>query len=320
VQSLHGMPFALTLSVASTRYLGPAMQDNLHVNTSASECQSPNACSLKTDPRHNRVLRALPSGELGRWQPHLELVSLNAGTTLHRWGEHPRHVYFPVTASVSMLRTTREGGSVEIIGVGNEGLVGIPVIMGGGSSPGDAVVRVQGLSYRMASAWLHSEFLDSPAVMGVLLRYTHAMMTHTAQSALCNQLHSLEKRLCRCFLGSLDHVNGAPLNLTHDSLASMLGVRREGVTGAALKLQRAGLIDYARGRVEVLDRKGLEACSCECYRVVRNEYERLLGSPSLVGTLSLPWAAQPGKRPAPSAPLPASAHRHRRGELSVTPA
>jgi CRP-like cAMP-binding protein len=276
----------------------------------------PSACGLKVQPCHNRLLGALHSTDLTRWTPHLELVSLAAGASLQRQGDYP-HVYFPATASVSLLRITREGASVEIIGIGNEGMVGLPVIMGGGSAPGDAVVRVQGHAYRMSSVWLRNEFHANPTVMNLLLRYTQALMTHSAQSALCNRLHSLEKRLCRCFLGHLDHVNGAPLSLTHDSLSGMLGVRREGVTCAAQKLQRAGLIDYARGRVEVIDRQGLEACSCKCYQLVRDEYERLLcPQPAFDGgPVSRPLG--PGDGPAPSAPVPPAIPRTRYSERTA---
>jgi hypothetical protein len=182
-------------------------------------------------------------------------------------------VYFPTTASVSMLHMTTGGDSVEVVAVGNEGMVGMPVIMGGGVAAGEAVVRTGGHGFRADSAWLVGEFHARAAVMRLLLRYAHALMTHTAQSAICNKHHSLEQRLCRCFLGSLDQADGRALNLTHESLASMLGVRREGVTCAALKLQRVGLIDYTRGRVIVLDRDALEAQSCECYGVVKAEYD-----------------------------------------------
>ncbi len=187
-----------------------------------------------------------------------------------------------------MLHTTPAGDSVEVLAVGNEGVVGIPVIMGVASAPGDAVVRTGGHGFRLRSSWLQSEFHSSPSVMRLLLRYTQALMTHTAQAAICNKLHSLEQRVCRCFLSSLDGVNGAPVNLTHESMSGMLGVRREGVTCTALKLQRAGIIDYTRGRVEVLDRRGLEALSCECYSVVKSEYDRFLpGSPPAEGGPSL---------------------------------
>ena len=302
-----GTPIALS---AGRRFDARATENPMH-------CQAPlSACVLKVEPRHNLLLGALPATDLARWTPHLEPVNLTAGTPLQSQGKYP-HVYFPATASVSLLRITREGGSVEILGVGNEGMVGLPVIMGGGSASGDAVVQVQGHAYRLDSVWLRNEFHNNPAVMQLLLRYTQVLITHSAQSALCNRLHSLEKRLCRCFLGKLDHVNGAPLSLTHDSLSCMLGVRREGVTGAALKLQRAGLIDYARGHVKVIDRQGLEGWSCECYQLVRDEYQRLLRPvPAFVGR-PVPRPARPYEGPAPSAPVPAAMLRTCYSERSV---
>ena len=231
---------------------------------------------MPVEPRHNRLLAALPAAVLQRWRPHLEPVDLPAGARLCRWGKDQTHVFFPTTASVSMLHTTREGVSVETVCVGNEGMVGIQIIMGGGSTLGDAIVQGGGHAVRLASVWLQDEFHGNPAVMDLLLRYAQAVMADTAQSVVCNQLHSVENRLCRCLLGSMDRARGAPMILTHQTLACMLGVRRESVTGAARNLQRAGVIDYTRGRLAVLDRKRLEAHSCECYRVVRKEYDRLL--------------------------------------------
>jgi CRP-like cAMP-binding protein len=162
-------------------------------------------------------------------------------------------------------------------------MVGVPVIMGGRPSMGDAVVRTEGRGFRLASEWLLREFQSRPAVMHLLLRYAHALMAHTAQSAACHRHHVLDQRLCRCLLSSLDSANGATLNLTHEGLAGILGVRRAGVTDAAVKLQRAGLITYARGRVEVRDRMALEAQSCECYRVVKTAYERVTSAAHEIG-------------------------------------
>jgi CRP-like cAMP-binding protein len=239
-----------------------------------------NARGLTVEARNNRLLAALPAGDLQRWGAYLELVSMPAGMFLCRSGGYPSYVYFPTTASVSMLHTTTGGVSVEIIAIGNEGMVGIPVIVGGAPASGDAVVRTAGHGFRLPSSLMESEFQGRPAVQRLLLRYTQALITHTAQAAICNKLHTLEQRLCRCFLSSLDGVNGAAINLTHENLSGMLGVRREGVTCTALKLQRAGLIDYSRGRVAVLDRRGLEALSCECYRAVKDEYDRFLPAAS----------------------------------------
>jgi hypothetical protein len=194
-------------------------------------------------------------------------------------------------------------------------MVGIPVIMGGGPTAGEAVVRAAGHGFRLRSAWLLSEFQAGGATTQLFLRYAHALMTHTAQSAICNMHHSLVQRLCRCFLGSLDCANGAPLTLTHESLAGMLGVHREGVTCAALKLQRAGLIDYARGRVLVFDRAALEAHSCECYAVVKSEYGRLAPRAQDMSSASsgrpVPpthWGV-PRAGATPAMPLPRSAGR-----------
>lgn len=239
---------------------------------------SPVACprSSTVEPTESRLLGALPAADLQRWRPHLELVSLVAGTTLSRGGAFPDYVYFPTTASVSLMHTTRDGDSLEVLAIGNEGMVGLQAIMGGGAAAEGAVVRLGGHGYRVSKAWMHSEFHDSAAVMGLVLRYAQTVMTHTAQSAVCNSHHSLEQRLCRCLLSTFDHGQGAPMNLTHEALSYMLGVRREGVTGVALKLQRAGVIHYARGRVAVVDRHSLEARSCECYRVVKTVYDRLL--------------------------------------------
>lgn len=256
------------------------------------------------EPRNSRLLAALPAAVLQRWSPHLELVDIPAGTLLCRWNEAPSHVYFPTTASVSMLHTTPTGDSVEIVAVGSEGMVGIPVIMGGGSIPGEAVVQSGGQGLRVGSAWMQSEFHNAPSVMRLLLRYTQALMTHMAQSAICNQHHSLEQRLCRCFLSSLDRASAAPMTLTHESLACMLGVRREGVTCAALKLQRAGLIDYTRGRVAVLDRCALEALSCECYRVIKKEYDHFLSCSSSPEHVVAPRIDPPRQAPAHTGLLP----------------
>ena len=265
---------------------------------------------LTVEPRNNRLLGALPVGDLQRWRPHLELVNMPAGTSLCRGGEHPNHVYFPTTASVSMLHTTSAGDSVEVVAIGSEGVVGIPVIMGGGFTLGDAVVRTGGHGFRLHSRWMQSEFHDCPAVMKLLLRYTQALMNHTAQAALCNKHHSLEQRLCRCLLGSLDGVRGASLNLTHEGLSGMLGVRREGVTCSALKLQRAGMIDYTRGRVAVIDRRALEALSCECYAVVKHEYDRFLPGSSTWSGAPPPNFVSPRAVPPLERLVPRISRRH----------
>jgi CRP-like cAMP-binding protein len=231
---------------------------------------------LTVDPRENRLLAALPATDWQRWRPHLKLVGMDAGASLGHAGCAPLQVYFPTTAIVSIQHATRGGASAEIATVGSEGMVGVPVIMGGGSSPHSAVVRAAGHGFGISSARLEAEFHGSDAVKRLLLLYVQAMMTHTAQSALCNRHHSLEQRLCRCLLTSLDRSKSASMKLTHEGLAGLLGARREGVTEAALRLQRAGIIEYNRGVIAVLDRAALEALSCECYDVVKNECSRLL--------------------------------------------
>ena len=186
------------------------------------------------------------------------------------------HVYFPCNAIVSLLQVTEKGESIETAVVGNEGVVGVALFMGGETTPIRAVVQSAGVGYRLQAQALKAEFSRCLPVMHLLLRYTQALITQTAQTAVCARHHAVDRQLCRCLLTSLDRVQGNELRVTHEQVASRLGVRREGVTDAALKLQRAGLISYSRGRVRVLDRTGLAGQSCECYAVVRREYERLL--------------------------------------------
>ncbi|MDH4288753.1 MAG: Crp/Fnr family transcriptional regulator, partial [Aquincola sp.] len=188
------------------------------------------------------------------------------------------HVYFPTTAIVSLLYVMEDGASAEIAVVGNEGLVGIALFMGGQSTPSRAVVQSAGKGYRMRAGIVKEEFDHSSAVLHLLLRYTQALITQMAQTAVCNRHHSLDQQLCRWLLLSLDRLKGTELVMTQELIANMLGVRREGVTEAALKLQSAGLIRYSRGRITVLDRGGLEQRTCECYAVVKREYDRLLSA------------------------------------------
>ncbi|WP_349743037.1 Crp/Fnr family transcriptional regulator [Roseateles cavernae] len=228
------------------------------------------------DPRHNRLLAALPEAEWLRWQPLLEAVELPLGEVLYESGGTLSHVYFPTTAIVSLLYVLADGASAEIAVVGHEGLVGISLFMGGGSTPSRAVVQSAGHGYRLHSQHMKDEFNRAGPVMHLLLRYTQALITQMAQTAVCNRHHSLDQQLCRWLLLSLDRLDGSELVMTQELIANMLGVRREGVTEGALKLQKAGLIRYARGRISVLDRAGLESRTCECYAVVKTEYERLL--------------------------------------------
>ena len=228
------------------------------------------------DPKSNHLLAALPEAEWMRWLPQLELIELPLGDVLYESGTQQTHIYFPSTAIVSLLYVMESGASAEIAVVGNEGAVGISLFMGGESTPSRAVVQSAGQGFRLKASVIKGEFNRSGPVMHVLLRYTQALITQMAQTAVCNRHHSLDQQLCRWLLLSLDRLHGNELVMTQELIANMLGVRREGVTEAALKLQRAGLIRYARGHITVLDRKGLEQRTCECYAVVKKEYDRLL--------------------------------------------
>ncbi len=210
------------------------------------------------DPTLNLLLAALPPEEIGRWQAHLELVALDLGQVLYESGCPQSHVYFPTTAIVSLLYVTESGQSAEIAVVGNEGVVGIALFMGGDTTPNRAVVQSAGHGYRLTAQAIKSEFNRSTAVLHLLLRYTQALITQMAQTAVCNRHHSVDQQLCRWLLLSLDRLRGDELTMTQELIANMLGVRREGVTEAALNLQRAGLISYSRGHIKVLDRPGME--------------------------------------------------------------
>jgi CRP-like cAMP-binding protein len=228
------------------------------------------------DPRQNHLLAVLPAPELERWLAQLEPVTLTLGQVLYESGVTLEHVYFPTTAIVSLLYVMEDGASAEIAVVGNEGVVGVSLFMGGESTPSRAVVQSAGQGIRLKSSLMLDEFNRSGPVMHLLLRYTQALITQMAQTAVCNRHHSLDQQLCRWLLLSLDRLHSDELVMTQELIANMLGVRREGVTDAAGQLQAAGLIRYRRGHITVLDRKGLEARTCECYAVVRKEYDRLL--------------------------------------------
>ena len=230
---------------------------------------------MAANPRDNHLIAALPDAEWQRWSSQLEWVDLPLGTVLYEAGTTLGHVYFPTTAIVSLLYVMENGASAEIAIVGNEGVVGISLFMGGESTPSRAVVQSAGEGFRLTAAAIKDEFNRAP-VLHLLLRYTQALITQMAQTAVCNRHHSLDQQLCRWLLLSLDRLNGSELVMTQELIANMLGVRREGVTEAALKLQQMGLIRYSRGRISVLDRPGLERLSCECYAVVKKEYDRLL--------------------------------------------
>jgi len=230
------------------------------------------------DPRENDLLAALPAAEWHQWADHLERVDLKLGKVLYESGSTMKHVYFPTTAIVSLLYVLEDGASAEIAVVGHEGIVGIAVFMGGESTPSRAVVQSAGVGYRLKAQILKTQFDRAGPVLQLLLRYTQALITQMTQTAVCNRHHSIDQQLCRWLLLSLDRLSSDELNMTQELIANMLGVRREGVTEAALALQKSGLIRYARGRIKVLDRPGLEARTCECYEVVRKEYARLLPS------------------------------------------
>jgi len=234
------------------------------------------------DPKSNQLLGALPASDLQRWLPQLEPVTMPLGLVLYESGRTLSHVYFPTTAIVSLLYVMENGASAEIAVVGHEGVVGISLFMGGESTPSRAVVQSAGQGLRLRASVIKQEFQQAGPAMHLLLRYTQALITQMAQTAVCNRHHSLDQQLCRWLLLSLDRLQGNELVMTQELIANMLGVRREGVTEAALKLQKIGLIRYSRGRISVLDRPGLEQRTCECYAVVKKEYDRLL--PDTVAT------------------------------------
>lgn len=229
-----------------------------------------------TKASHNQLLAALPPAELSRWAPLLEPVALKLGQVLYESGKPMGHLYFPTTAIVALMYGLESGASAEIAVVGHEGVVGISLFMGGESTPSRAVVQCSGEGFRLHGQAVKDEFERAGPVMHLMLRYTQALITQMAQTAVCNRHHALDQQLCRWLLLSLDRLNGLDLVMTQELIANMLGVRREGVTEAALKLQAAGLIRYARGHIQVLDRTGLEHRTCECYAVVKREYDRLL--------------------------------------------
>jgi CRP-like cAMP-binding protein len=232
--------------------------------------------ATRPDPRENHLLASLPADEWARWLPNLEPVDMPLGEVLYESGVAMTHVYFPTTSIVSLLYVMEDGASAEIAVVGHEGIVGVSLFMGGETTPSRAVVQSAGQGYRMRGALLKEEFNRSGPVLHLLLRYTQALITQMAQTAVCNRHHSLDQQLCRWLLLSLDRLQVPELVMTQELIANMLGVRREGVTEAAVSLQHAGLISYRRGHITVLDRPGLEQRTCECYAVVRKEYDRLL--------------------------------------------
>ena len=232
--------------------------------------------SSPPSPRKNQLLTAVPLDVQERLSPHLERVDLALGDVLYESGGIMRYVYFPIDAIVSLLYVMENGASAEIAVVGNEGLVGVSVFMGGESTPSRAVVQSAGQALRLSGQRLKDEFNRHGEMLQLMLRYTQALITQMAQTAVCNRHHSIDQQLCRWLLLSLDRLSGNELVMTQELIANMLGVRREGVTDAAGKLQRLGVIEYSRGLITVLDRPKLERLSCECYAVVKKETERLL--------------------------------------------
>jgi CRP-like cAMP-binding protein len=228
------------------------------------------------DPRGNRLLASLPQPEYDYWLPCLQQVEMPLGQVLHEPGLQMTHVYFPVTAMVSILYVTQNGSSTEMALVGHEGLVGIALFMGGATTTSRAVVQSAGMGYRLPAQKLKVAFERGGPVAHLLLRYTQALMTQMSQTAACNRHHTVYQRLCRRLLLSLDRLGASELLMTQELIANMLGVRREGVTAEAGRLQANSAIRYHRGRITVLDRAKLEAGSCECYGVVKQEYDRLL--------------------------------------------
>lgn len=238
--------------------------------------------SGEDDPRQNLLIAALPAAETERWRSDLEPVDLPLGKVLYESGMRMTHVYFPTSAIASLLYQLEDGASAEVAVVGFEGVVGISLFMGGVSTTSRAVVQSSGRGYRLPAHVLMQEFNRAGPLLHLLLRYTQALLTQMSQTAVCNRHHTLDQQLCRWLLLSLDRLRSSELVMTQELIANMLGVRREGVTEAAGHLQRAGLIRYRRGHITVLDRPGLEHRVCECYRVVRSEYDRLL--PPVVAT------------------------------------
>ncbi len=227
------------------------------------------------DPRENHILDALPADERDRLFPHMQLIEMPLGMVLHESGDEQRHIYFPIDSIVSLLYVLENGASAEIAVVGNDGAIGVGLVMGGETAVNRAVVQSAGFAYRLSGQRLKDEFNRHGDLLRALLLYTQSLITQMAQTVVCNRHHSVEQQLCRCLLLSLDRLSSATLMMTHELIANMLGVRRERVGKAAGELQRRGVIRYRRGRITVLDRPRLEECACECYVVVKTETDRL---------------------------------------------
>ena len=251
---------------------GPSVRKPLPPSAEGSHVAVP----PRQTPHQNHLLDALPPRDYQRLASHLELIPMALGDVLYESGVELRYVYFPTTSIVSLLYVMEDGASAEIAVVGNEGILGISLFMGGDTTPSRAIVQSAGHGFRLKAELLKEEFGRFGPTMHLLLRYTQALITQMSQTAACNRHHSVDQQLCRWLLLSLDRLASNELSMTQELIANMLGVRREGVTEAAGKLQDAGLISYRRGTITVLDRQGLEARSCECYQVVKTEFDRLL--------------------------------------------
>jgi CRP-like cAMP-binding protein len=273
-----------------------------------------------SDPRQNRLFAALADVDLERLRPALEPVHLRIGQVLCESGVPMTHVYFPTTAIVSLLYVTRDGGSAEVAVVGNDGVVGVSLFMGGNATPSQAVVQSGGCAFRMRAEAVQEEIERAGPTLQVMLRYAQAMIAQVAQTAMCNRYHSIGQQLARRLLLALDRSPSDGVAMTQEALAHLLGVRREGVTAAALKLQMAGVIRYSRGHIAVLNRASLEHHTCECYASVRKEYDRLL-PPLPVQTTATPQPASASHEPPFEAPrvsrLPTAANRRAKGIVPV---
>ncbi len=248
------------------------------------------------DPRQNKLLSAIPDAEWQRLRPHFEPIEMPAGRIVREHGSPSSYAYFPTTAIISLLYATAEGVSTEIAAVGNEGFLGLAVLLGGETTPRMALVQSTGWVYRIKGSILKEEFDRGDSIQRLLFRYIQALLTLIGQTAVCNRRHTIDQQLCRWLLLNLDRLATAQLTMTHELLANLMGVRREGITESARKLQLAGLITYSRGLITVIDRAGIEACCCECYGVVRREYDRLIGGGAN--------AAQNGPPPTPGRGYP----------------
>lgn len=229
--------------------------------------------------QQNHLLAALPQADLDRWQGRMELVELSRGQILFACGRDPEYVYFPTTAIVSLMNMTEDGASAEVAVVGNDGVVGISTLLGAEAAATEAMVQSAGRAYRLSTRFVKSEIETSNGVMKIVLRYAQTVLSQMAQTAICNRYHSIDQQFCRRLLLGLDRLPSDELNMTHELAANLLGVRREGISMAAHKLQDEGLIRYRRGHIVVLDRERLEQKTCDCYAVSKKEYRRLLPLP-----------------------------------------